>query len=39
LKYENIIITPHIGSRTYESVVRQGTMAVENLLQYINQSK
>ncbi len=30
-----IIITPHIGSRTYENVVRQGTMAVENLLKYI----
>lgn len=39
LQYDNIIITPHIGSRTYESVVRQGTMAVENLLQYINQTK
>ena len=38
LKYENIIITPHIGSRTYESVERQGIMAVENLLQYINPS-
>lgn len=30
-----IIITPHIGSRTYENVVKQGTMAVENLLKYI----
>jgi phosphoglycerate dehydrogenase-like enzyme len=27
----NAIITPHIGSRTYESVVRQATCAVENL--------
>jgi D-3-phosphoglycerate dehydrogenase len=35
LKYENIIITPHIGSRTFENVVNQGTMAVENLLKYI----
>ncbi len=35
LKYKNIIITPHIGSRTYENVERQGTMAVENLLKYI----
>lgn len=26
------VITPHIGSRTYESVVRQATMATENLL-------
>lgn len=32
LKYENILITPHIGSRTYENVERQGTMAVENLI-------
>jgi D-3-phosphoglycerate dehydrogenase len=29
--YSNVFITPHIGSRTYESVVRQGTMAVNNL--------
>ena len=31
-----IIITPHIGSRTYENVVNQGTMAVENLLKHIS---
>lgn len=35
LKYDNVILTPHIGSRTYESVERQGTMAVENLLKYL----
>lgn len=29
---ENIIITPHVGSRTYQSVQRQGVMAVQNLL-------
>ena len=28
----NTIITPHIGSRTYESVERQATMAVQNLI-------
>lgn len=28
----NALITPHIGSRTYESVVRQATCAVENLI-------
>jgi D-3-phosphoglycerate dehydrogenase len=28
----NVIITPHIGSRTYESVERQGIMAVHNLV-------
>jgi D-3-phosphoglycerate dehydrogenase len=27
----NVILTPHIGSRTYESIVRQGVAAVENL--------
>lgn len=36
LKYENVYITPHIGSRTYESVVRQGSAAVENLIKLIN---
>lgn len=28
----NAIITPHIGSRTYESVARQAKMAAENLV-------
>jgi len=32
---ENVIITPHVGSRTYQSVVRQGTMAIENLIKTI----
>ena len=32
LGLDNVIITPHIGSRTYESVQRQGVMAVNNLL-------
>lgn len=32
----NVIITPHVGSRTYQSVVRQGTMAVENLISLIH---
>jgi len=30
-KYPNILITPHIGSRTHQSVERQGLMAVANL--------
>lgn len=29
---DNVIITPHIGSRTYQSVERQGLMAVKNLI-------
>ena len=32
LRSERAIITPHIGSRTYESVVRQATKSVENLI-------
>jgi len=31
----NVIITPHVGSRTYQSVQRQGLMAVNNLLNLI----
>jgi D-3-phosphoglycerate dehydrogenase len=29
--FKNVFITPHIGSRTFESVERQGIMAVQNL--------
>jgi len=32
LKLPNVVITPHIGSRTQESVVRQATAAVKNLI-------
>jgi len=32
LKAKNTIITPHIGSRTYESVQRQAGMAADNLI-------
>ncbi len=32
LKYDNVFITPHIGSRTFESVERQGTASILNLL-------
>lgn len=39
LKAKNCIITPHIGSRTYESVVRQATMATENLLSMLRGEK
>jgi len=28
----NVHLTPHVGSRTYESVVRQGSAAVDNLV-------
>ncbi|MCH8475910.1 MAG: phosphoglycerate dehydrogenase [Opitutales bacterium] len=33
---DNAIITPHIGSRTYESVIRQATMATQNLINVMN---
>jgi D-3-phosphoglycerate dehydrogenase len=32
LKLPNVVCTPHIASRTYESVVRQATTAVKNLI-------
>lgn len=32
LNYENVIITPHIGSRNHETVERQGRAAVNNLI-------
>ena len=32
---ENVIITPHVGSRTFQSVQRQGVMAINNLLKLI----
>jgi len=32
LGLSNVHLTPHIGSRTHESVVRQGTAAVDNLI-------
>jgi D-3-phosphoglycerate dehydrogenase / 2-oxoglutarate reductase len=31
----NVHLTPHIGSRTYESVVRQGSAAVDNILRVL----
>jgi D-3-phosphoglycerate dehydrogenase len=39
LKLPNAIVTPHVGSRTYESVVRQATAAVENLILAMNGEK
>lgn len=35
--FDNVIITPHIGSRTLESVEKQGLMAVNNLVKLINE--
>jgi D-3-phosphoglycerate dehydrogenase len=39
LKLPNVVCTPHIGSRTYESVVRQATTAVKNLILAMNGEK
>jgi D-3-phosphoglycerate dehydrogenase len=33
---DNILITPHIGSRTFESVERQGLRAANNLVNFLN---
>jgi D-3-phosphoglycerate dehydrogenase len=36
LGIENIIITPHVGSRTFENVEKQGLMSIKNLIEKIN---
>ncbi len=36
---DNIIVTPHVGSRTNESVQRQGLRAVNNLVNYLSGNK
>lgn len=36
---DNIIITPHIGSRTNESVQRQGLRAANNIVNFLNGDK
>jgi D-3-phosphoglycerate dehydrogenase len=33
----NVHLTPHVGSRTHESVVRQGSAAVDNLLRALKE--
>jgi len=35
----NTVLTPHIGSRTFENVVRQATMATENLIAVLKGEK
>jgi D-3-phosphoglycerate dehydrogenase / 2-oxoglutarate reductase len=39
LQLPNVVCTPHVASRTYESVVRQATTAVKNLLLAMNGEK
>ncbi|PQJ81097.1 NAD(P)-dependent oxidoreductase [Polaribacter glomeratus] len=34
---ENVIITPHVGSRTFQSVVKQGSKSIANLFELIDQ--
>jgi D-3-phosphoglycerate dehydrogenase len=36
---DNIIVTPHVGSRTFESVERQAMRAVLNLVNFLNGDK
>ena len=35
LGIESILLTPHIGSRTFESVERQAVRAVTNLTEFL----
>lgn len=36
---DNIVVTPHIGSRTFESVERQAVRATANILNFLNGDK
>jgi D-3-phosphoglycerate dehydrogenase len=36
---DNIIVTPHVGSRTFESVQRQGMRAAMNLVNFLKGEK
>ena len=36
---DNIIVTPHIGSRTFESVERQAMRAATNIVEYLSGGK
>jgi D-3-phosphoglycerate dehydrogenase len=33
---DNVLVTPHVGSRTFESVQRQGLRAAKNLVNFLN---
>ncbi|MEZ5329121.1 MAG: phosphoglycerate dehydrogenase [Verrucomicrobiales bacterium] len=36
IKHPKVLVTPHIGSRTYESVPRQAMRATENLIHFLS---
>ena len=36
---DNIIVTPHVGSRTFESVERQALRAVQNIVEFLKGGK
>jgi D-3-phosphoglycerate dehydrogenase len=38
-KIDNILLTPHVGSRTYESVERQALRATHNIVNFLNGDK
>jgi D-3-phosphoglycerate dehydrogenase len=39
MEIDNIIVTPHIGSRTFESVERQALRAVQNIVEFLKGGK
>jgi D-3-phosphoglycerate dehydrogenase len=39
MEIDNIIVTPHVGSRTFESVERQAMRATLNIVNYLNGEK
>ena len=39
MQSDKCFITPHLGSKTFDNVIRQATMATKNLINGINQAK
>lgn len=36
LKYDNVLFTPHVGSRTFQNIEKQGVKSLKNLICQIN---
>ena len=36
LKYDNVLFTPHVGSRTFQNIEKQGIKSIKNLICKLN---
>jgi D-3-phosphoglycerate dehydrogenase len=39
MEIDNILLTPHVGSRTFESVERQAMRATQNIVNFLTGGK